>query len=148
MDLAKHLELIASSYERLTGKHLLNVLEGGDIVEAFSRLPFAIVAHNSSPDPIFFYANAKALELFEMTWEEFTALPSRLSAEPGCQLERERILQSVKLNKFSEDYSGVRISKNGRRFKIENATIWNLEDEEHGYVGQAAALFNWQFLSD
>lgn len=144
--IANHLLLISSSYQKLVGKKLLNYSGQSDIEEAFCKLPFAVVSHNSSPDPIFNYANTKALELFEMTWEEFTVLPSRLSAEPGCQHEREKILQSVKINKFSEDYSGVRISKNGRRFRIDNATIWNLEDEIGGYIGQAAALFKWRML--
>ena len=41
------------------------------------------------------------------------------------------------------NYSGVRISSTGKRFKIEGATIWNIIDENGHYLGQAAMFKNW-----
>lgn len=39
------------------------------------------MSHGLEVDPVFNYANQCALDLFEMTWEDFIKLPSRLSAE-------------------------------------------------------------------
>ena len=47
---------------------------------------------------------------------------------------------------FIDDYSGIRISKMGRRFRIEQATVWNLLDEHKNHAGQAALFSQWEFL--
>jgi hypothetical protein len=84
------------------------------------------------------------LQLFEMTWEDFTALPSRLSAEPMVQEERDRLLLRVSTQGYIDDYSGIRVSSSGKRFLIRNATVWNLLDEAGQTYGQAALLREWQ----
>ncbi|MFD8646950.1 MEKHLA domain-containing protein [Streptomyces mirabilis] len=42
--------------------------------------PFGLLAHDTSADPIFIYANSTAQRCFEYTWHEFVRLPFRLSA--------------------------------------------------------------------
>jgi hypothetical protein len=105
--------------------------------EQFARqlfyAPFAVVSHDTASDPVFNYANLKALELFELNWEGFTALASRLSAEPVNQAERERLLAEVTENGYINHYQGVRISSTGKRFVIRNAVVWNLLDNNHNY---------------
>ena len=81
-----------------------------------------------------------------MNWDEFTKLPSRLSAEAIEREARARLLVRVMLNGYVDDYSGVRISAKGKRFMVKNATIWNLTDETGAYYGQAALLKNWEFI--
>jgi len=46
-----------------------------------------------------------------------------------------------------DDYAGVRISKHGRRFMIEQATVWNLIDGHGKYCGQAAMFGVWRMLA-
>ncbi|MGR9117013.1 MAG: MEKHLA domain-containing protein [Gammaproteobacteria bacterium] len=139
--------LIGSSYARLLNKALL---PGDCGTEAFAQAlfdaPFAVVSHNTDRDPVFNYANAKALELFEMTWREFTRTPSRLSAEPINQDERERLLAEVSRKGYIDHYQGIRISKTGNRFMIRNAVVWNLTDDAGRYRGQAACFSDWEFL--
>jgi len=109
--------------------------------------PFAVVSHhaaNAGEEPIFNYGNRTALELFAMTWEEFTCLPSRLSAEPVHQAERARLFERVRTQGYIDDYRGVRIASTGRRFWIENATVWTLYDEAGQLYGQAALFDNWK----
>ena len=149
LSLDERLRLIVDSYQRLTGKVLLSnfpinkSLDG--VPDASLRLmlwnaPFAIVAHGKEADPIFFYGNRVALALFEMSFEEFTCLPSRCSAEPVAQEARAAMLEKVNRIGFINDYSGVRIAKSGKRFMIEGATVWNLLDATGGYHGQAAVF--------
>src|SRR5579884_4057625 len=91
--LRQRLIILAQSYERLTGTPL--VAFDADLVSALWHHRSAIVAHDTADDPIFFFGNRVALELFEMDWASFTHLPSRLSAEPLLRPEREALLARV-----------------------------------------------------
>ena len=82
----------------------------------------------------------------EMTWAEFTATPSRLTAEPVNREERARTLHRVAAHGFVADYQGVRISRTGRRFLVEQATVWNVLDGHGTKQGQAAAFSRWTRL--
>ena len=138
--LDERLRLIVESYQRLTGKPLLDQPLLHPLRQALWHAPVAIVAHGTEADPIFFYGNRLALQSFEMTFEEFTRLPSRLSAEPLAQEAREKLLEQVAQQGFIDGYVGMRIAKSGRRFTIEQTTVWNLVDEVGGYHGQAAVF--------
>jgi MEKHLA domain len=92
------------------------------------------------------YGNAAALALWEMPWDELTRTPSRLTAEAPNREERAKLLETVTARGFIDDYSGVRISKTGRRFKISRATVWNLLTEGGQPCGQAAMFDRWEFL--
>ena len=135
------------SYQALTGRQLL----GGDVTdrEVAGRLyvaPFVVLSHDTAPDPVFNYANRMAQELFEMAWDEMTTLPSRYSAELPDQAERASYLQRVKQHGFIENYSGIRITKTGKRFRIEQAVVWNLIESSGNYRGQAATFGHWEWL--
>jgi len=82
-----------------------------------------------------------------MDWAAFTKLPSRLSAEAPIRAERDALLQRVTEHGYIDDYSGVRISSSGKRFLIEQATVWNLMDGEGAYCGQAAMFGVWRMLA-
>ena len=137
---ADRLALIAESFQRLTGQKLID--SDGELWTA----PRAILAHGTEPDPVFFYGNALALSLFEMTPEQFAQLPSRLSAEPVHRDERARLLDRVTRDGYIDDYAGIRVSATGRRFRIEQAVVWNVIDAEGTIHGQAATFDRWTML--
>jgi hypothetical protein len=142
--LARHVAILCASYQRLTGKLL--VPDNVDPVDWLDQAPFALVSHDTAADPVFNYANRAALRLFEMTWDEFTSTPSRLSAAPMDRDERAALLERVTRNGYIDDYTGVRVAKSGRRFMIRNATVFNLLDEQGRHYGQAALLAQWEAL--
>jgi hypothetical protein len=111
-----------------------------ELREALWNAPRAIVAHGTEADPIFFYGNRLALQLFEMSEEAFARLPSRLSAEPLAQDMRVKLLEKVTQQGYVDGYSGVRIASSGKRFMITDMTVWNLVDAAGGYHGQAAVF--------
>ena len=122
----------------------------GSLDEQSRRLflaPFVVVSHAESEDPILNYGNQRALDLWEMTWAEFTASPSRLTAEPVNREERARTLHQVATHGFIADYRGVRISRTGRRFLVERATVWNVLDGDGNKRGQAASFSEWTALA-
>src|SRR3954470_16701965 len=141
-DALQRLNLIVSSYRRLTGRQLIDP-SPQDLWQACWTAPRVIVAHGTQVDPIFFYGNELALGLFELSFADFTRLPSRYSAEPLLREERDALLTRVHAHGFIDDYAGVRISASGRRFRIERATVWNLLDEYGQRHGQAATFERW-----
>jgi hypothetical protein len=145
--LAEHVTLIRNSYRLLLKSELI---EGIKTPEQFAKslfhAPFAVISHNTAHDPIFNYANLAALKLFEFSWEEMTQLPSKYSAEPISQAERAKLLTEVVNKGFINHYYGIRISKTGRRFLIQDAIVWNLLSAEGNYTGQAACIKKWQYL--
>ncbi len=136
----ERLRLMAESYRRLTGKPLLPDIpkDNETLRRVLWNAPFAIVAHGTEDDPIFFYGNRYALQCFEMSFDEFARLPSRLSAEPMAQESRDKALRKVAEQGYIDGYSGMRIARSGRRFMITECTIWNLVDAAGVHHGQAA----------
>jgi len=140
-------QLIARSLKHWTGRDLLP----GDFTEAefaekVFHAPFVLVSHGIETDPVLNYGNQAALALWEMSWAELTRTPSRLTAEAPNREERARLLAEVTARGFIDDYWGIRISKSGRRFRIAQATVWNLLDGRKMYAGQAAMFSRWDFL--
>jgi hypothetical protein len=137
------------TYHRWTGRHLIEPC--GD-AHAEARMlfeaPFAVVSGGAEGDQILNYGNKTAMELWEMDWDTLTRTPSRLTAEPMHRDERAEFLRRVRELGFIDDYSGIRISSKGRRFRIAQATVWNVTDADGKYAGQAATFSNWEFLSE
>ena len=107
---------------------------------------YVLLAHNGANEPVFNYANQTALSLFEMSWDEFTTMPSKYSAESDERGKRERFLAEVAEKGYSKNYSGIRISKTGKRFKIKNVMLWNVYDSENNRIGQAALFDEYAYL--
>lgn len=139
--------LLVASYRRWLGRPLIEPT--GDDRSNARRLfeaPFVVVSHGTQADPILNYANAAALRLWEMDWPTLTATPSRCTAEPVHRDERAQMLARLAHRGCIADYSGVRISRSGRRFRIDDAIVWNVVDAHGTRLGQAACFSHWHFL--
>lgn len=139
-------KILIDSYARLLHQTLV---EGESDAIRSARLfdaPFVVVAHGTEPDPLLCYANRAGLKLWELSWEKLIGMPSRLTAEPGERTEREKLLLESRSRGYSQNYRGVRISATGRRFLIENVTVWNLADEQGNPRGQAATFSKWKYV--
>jgi PAS domain-containing protein len=141
------IEFLLESHLRLTGRPLLAPVHGEPPDAMAKRLydaPCVVLAHDTEADPRFTYANRAAQRLFERQWSEIVGLPSRLSAEAPAREERQRLLDRVAAHGYIDDYSGVRISKSGRRFRILRATVWNVHGRLGRPLGQAATFTDWE----
>lgn len=134
--------LILENYRRWIGSDLVAVDDPARDVEALFDAPRVVLAAfgQFGTDHIFRYANRAALEAFETTWSGLIGAPSSESAEPVHRDERRRLLDEVGKHGFIADYSGIRISRKGRRFRIKQATVFNLLDATGTYIGQAATF--------
>jgi hypothetical protein len=140
-------QLIARSLDHWTGRALLpGLFNPLGLAKNIFEAPFVLVSHGTEADPVLNYGNAAALQLWEMSWAELTRTPSRLTAEAPNRAERAKLLEAVTRRGFIDDYSGVRISKNGRRFRIAQATVWDLVLPDGKNCGQAAMFSRWEFL--
>ncbi|MGB3755448.1 MAG: MEKHLA domain-containing protein [Rivularia sp. (in: cyanobacteria)] len=144
--IVRHSQLMMSSFERWTGRTLSNCTGSDtDIAQALFEAEFALVSHGIEADPIFNYGNRKALQLWELDWEDFTSMPSRKSAQEVVQEERDRLLAETTAKGYS-NFAAVRISSNGKRFHIEDGIIWNLLNAKNQYCGQAAIYSNYKYI--
>lgn len=142
-----HTGHILSSYKKWTGKNL--ILPHSDpetLAQNLFFAPFVVVTSNAAADPVLNYGNQAGLDLWEMAWKVLTQTPGRHTAEPMHRDERQKFLDTVQKNGFIDNYSGIRISSTGKRFKIENATVWNLIDEKKLFIGQAATFTKWRYV--
>ena len=140
-------QYLLDSYVRLVNKEL--IIREGTTQEQAERLftnPFVVASHGLQDDPILNYGNQTALDLWEMDWEQLTRTPSRLTAEPLNREERARMLEQAKIHGYIADYRGIRISRSGKRFLVERATVWNVQKPDGTPLGQAATFSNWTFL--
>ncbi len=145
--LEHHVKRMLESFRHWTGRYLVEPnLPLAEQARAVFYAPFVVLSHNTAVDPLLNYSNQAGLRLFELSWNELVTLPSRLTAEPVHRVERARLLATVAQRGYIDDYRGVRISKSGRRFLIERATVWNLLDEQGSDYGQAAMFGEWRFL--
>jgi hypothetical protein len=140
-------KLICHNYERLFERKLLENTHGDEkLVEQLWHAPFVLLSHGNETEPVFNFANLRATTLFEFPIDELLSLPSKMSAEPIEQQKREQLLKQVSEHGYIDNYSGVRVSSTGQRFRIDNAIIWDLLDERGQYRGQAAMFKHWVYL--
>jgi hypothetical protein len=145
--LVEHAKNLLRSYSLWTGRSLVDpALPATERARLLFQAPYVVLSHDTAADPVFNYANRAGLELFEYSWEELTRTPSRASAEPVHQSKRRELLDRVAKYGYIDDYRGIRISKSGRRFLIERATVWNLVDNADSFYGQAATFSSWTYL--
>ena len=140
-------QYLLDSYTRLLRQELIS--RKGTPPEQADRLfnsPFVVASHGLQDDPILNYGNQTALDLWEMDWEQFTHTPSRLTAEPVNREERARMLEQARTQGYISDYRGVRISRSGKRFLVERATVWNIHQPDGTPLGQGATFSEWTYL--
>jgi PAS domain S-box-containing protein len=138
------ISLLTESFRKYTGSLLVPAdLTGGSAAQWLYNAPFGLLAHDTAADPRFIYANLTAQRLFEYDWDEFVGMPSRLSAEGDDRDQRQVFMQAVLERGYASGYQGIRVAKSGRRFWIEDATVWNLTDSDGVRRGQAAMIPQW-----
>lgn len=138
--------VLLDSYRKYVGREFLPRTDVNEDSRALFESPFVVVSHGTEEDPLLNYGNRAALRLWEMSVDELIGTPSRKTAEPVHRTEREQLLKRTKEFGFINDYSGIRISSTGHRFRIHQATIWNVVDSSDKHVGQAAAFSDWTLL--
>ena len=146
MNPAESAQLILGNHRRLFGRDLVAIDDPARAAEILFDAPPAVLSALGpfGSDHLFNYANRTALNLFEYQWNELIGQPSSKSAEPVHREERRRLLDEVGRHGFIQNYSGIRISRTGRRFRIVNATVFNLLDNAGDYLGQAATFARWE----
>lgn len=128
IDVLMHSLTLVDSYTKATGRALpgcagLPITEAG---RALFEGPFVLLSHTADPEPVFNYGSAAGLELFGLSFEELCKTPSKASAAEDEQPERAELLAEAKKKGCIDNYSGVRQTAAGRRFRIHDATVWTI----------------------
>lgn len=140
-------QIMAESYQQLLGKNLIDSTSTPEqLAHNLFNAPFVLVSHDANSNPIFNYGNQTALQLWSLSWQEFTKTPSTSSAELVERAARAVMLKQAAEQGYIGNYEGIRISNEGKRFMIKKGTIWNLTDESGQKCGQAATFPMWDWL--
>jgi hypothetical protein len=141
-----HTQCLFNSYRHWFSQDLLPAPSSDPETAAHQLFlaPFVVLSHGTEADPVLNYGNQTALNLWEMAWTDFTQMPSRLTAEPDLRAVRSQLLATAAQQGYLTGYEGIRISKTGQRFLIENATIWRVLDDDGNICGQAATFAQWK----
>lgn len=146
-EIIRHSLRLIKSYQHWTGKPLTgDAPSPAEIAHDLFHASFVLLSHGTETDPVLNYGNQPALDLWETTWPELTAMPSRLTAEPHERQSRTQLLHQAAQQHYIQNYQGIRISTTGRRFRISNAEIWDIWDEQEQKCGQAAKFSQWEWL--
>jgi len=146
---------LISSYRAGFGEPLIAGLPGDasgeQWAQALHAAPMAVLAHDGSPldrgdGPRLIYANRAALTLWDRSWAEMVGMPSQFTAEPTERASRLTALAAAQQQTAFSGYSGIRINRHGRRFQINNARLWTLENPGGQACGQAACFSSWWWL--
>lgn len=133
---------LASSFSRATGGDLVREAGFDPAAPGFHWArsawegPFALLSHSN--DAILTYANRFALDLWEMDWQTLRVTPSRETAPEEDRATRAALMEAVARDGFSRNYTGRRVSRSGRLFLIEKATVWTMRDEDGAVFGTGA----------
>jgi len=138
-DMVFHALTLGGSFKKRTGEKLLT----GDVMvhdaaKALFNAPFCCASHDA--EDTFNYGNKAALALWELEWEEFVGMKSTRSADEedsATQEERRALLDKAASEGLITNYSGVRMSSTGKKFRIENATVWTMTNADGDKTGQA-----------
>jgi hypothetical protein len=137
---------LAASFDRATGGDLVREagLDPAALGQSAWEGRFALLCHNNQA--ILTYANGFALDLWEMDWATMRQTPSSATAPPEDRAARALLLERVARDGFSRAYTGRRVSRSGRLFLIENATVWTCRDEKGAGFGTGAFFKSVSFL--
>lgn len=136
------IENMLKSYKNLFNTELaLNI-------ESLVNANYVCAAHKFYADssPRFIFANQQALNLWQLSLEEFIGMPSTKTASEEHQQERDSLLNQVHLQGFIKNYSGIRQTSTGQNFKIFDALVWNVYNEKQETIGQAVKFDNYKML--
>lgn len=143
--LEAHSRRLLASWRRWTGEALNEEAEtAGEAAPVLFAWPVVVLSSRGDAAQTLEYANAAALRLWEMEWEEMERMPSEETAEPEVRAVRAAFLARVRQEGMVRDYSGVRISRRGRRFRIVGASVWSLAEGEGKEGGLAAMFARWE----
>ena len=113
------IQIVTKSYRDLFGKSLIDSVDKPEkLSQTLFYAPFVLVSHDTQANPIFNYGNQTALQLWSLSWDEFIQTPSSQSAEAVVREERAIMLKQAKEQGYIENYEGIRISSQGKRFVI------------------------------
>jgi hypothetical protein len=129
---------VIAAFARVTGGDLVAEagLDPANLGRSVWDGDFALLTHDTNA--ILTYGNRFALDLWEMDWETLVRTPSRLTAPEEDRAARAAIMAKVERDGFTRSYTGRRVSRMGKFFFIENATVFTLKNEKGAGFGTGA----------
>lgn len=133
--------VILDSFRRLLGQELIGRTgDAGEDARRLFEMPLGVLAHDTAATPLLDWANRAAAVAFDATPEQLLGRPSAATAPAEASADRERLFATLRRHGFVTGYSGTRITATGRRFMIEDVTVFELRDARGNPAGHAAII--------
>ncbi|MCP3060359.1 MEKHLA domain-containing protein [Myxococcus sp. K38C18041901] len=121
--------------------HLEHASDPTRLAWVHTEAPFMVLAQDTQAEPLFFYSNAAASQQFGYSAEELLQMPARLSAPPDGQEHRAALLRVVEERGSMTGYSGIRVAKGGKLFRIRDSELWLIHDAQKNRRGMGALVW-------
>ena len=142
-----HALLLNESHRRWTGEYLVAERDPGEVLAALNEADMVIVSYGLEREPVFNYGNVKALSMLGYQLENFIQLAHKITIPEQETLISLELSQKVEQQGYIENYSGHRLAKNGRLWRVESGVCWQLSDNLGRVHGHAACFQDWHQLS-
>lgn len=133
--------VLLDSYRRLLGRDLF-ARTGDAAADArqLDDLPVAVLAHDAATPPRLDWVNRAAAAAFEAAPADLIGRASAATAPPDATADRQQLFVRLEERGFVTGYSGVRVTATGRRFVIDDVTVYELSDPDGRAAGHAAII--------
>lgn len=135
---------LVRSYAHFTGEILVPPGSEAEVAARLFEHPALVLS--LADGPTYNYANRTAMTAFERDWHQITNMVGDESAEPHLRKERTERLREALLQGCVRNYAGVRISAHGKRFLLEDGTLFAVLDESGATCGVAAVIPRLRYL--
>lgn len=139
-EIAEQMLLLNKRFEESFNDTLVPFLDAQDLAIKLHHAPYPLFAYDGNDNPKYTYMNLAAQRLFKVEQHEVKHLHVTETTEELLRKNLLNFIQEVKSKKRYLSYSGLRITKNGERFRLENAYLWVIYDDHKQYIGQGCMV--------
>ena len=107
----EHVSILLNNLKRWTGFDLAGefTIAKSDLGKGVFEAAFCLLSSDLSPDPVLNYGNQRALDLWEMSWEELTSTRSRDTARADRQSDRDGLMRQIGEMNFNLGHPSIAI---------------------------------------
>lgn len=138
--LTEQMVLINKSYKESFNDTLVPFLDAHDLVLKLHHAPYPLFAYDGNDSPKYTYMNLAAQRLFKVTQEEVEHLSVTETTAETLRKNLLNFILEVKSKKRYVSYSGLRITTTGEQFRLENAYLWAIYNNQKQYIGQGCMV--------
>ena len=130
-------KLLYNSYQNMFIDFPIHFSDFEDLAIKIYFAPFIVASIDNNENPKYNYLNFCAQKAFEINRDNFFNYNYTDSIPEKLLSTSQGFINNLKTSKKLTDYNGMRISKNGNTFRLNNSYVWLINDNAGDYKGVA-----------